>query len=373
VFSGLPHLRLRWEGGDPQAKYAAQPPFNMQLAPFTGTASGGGFNVWQGEWLNPAGKLPGGGTGPIWQAQYIPDSTYKQPNGTVTGVPVPFLWPLVILSKLIDDPTHTLDPASLTAQGDATHPVVILQGITLWGGDSIMPSGPTDTDSLFTTTAEPFLLDPQHFIDAAGNPVIFHADHVTSLIRPAAICFNTLFDANNSDKRGNLVTPYLVSESADFNAGKFAPQLNSPVVPPDLLDNNDPARFQANTLIKAPPGWKPVPGWTAGQACSDPKACGPAIPGCLPQGRYAINVVYPDGQAWTVPNEAGGCTGTATGEGATDWSGLTCTLQPRNVIQSQGPRAVVEIVGPSNPKNCVEGAPVPPTPAICLPTSTTSN
>src|SRR5690606_39520792 len=29
--------------------------------------------------------------------------------------------------------------------------------------------------------------------------------------------------------------------------------------------------------------------------------------GCLPMGRYAISLVYPTGQAWTVPNESGGC------------------------------------------------------------------
>lgn len=29
--------------------------------------------------------------------------------------------------------------------------------------------------------------------------------------------------------------------------------------------------------------------------------------GCLPEGDYALNLVYPTGQAWTVPNEAGVC------------------------------------------------------------------
>ena len=378
MFSGLPHLRLRFEQSDArQAAAAAASPFNMQLGPVTPTS--GGFEVWAGEWLNPSGKLPGGGTGPIWSAQYIPDTVYKYSG----GVPVPFIWPLVILSKLIDDPpangvSHPNDPASLTAQGDATHPAVILQGITLFGGSNAT-TGPTDNDSLFSTVSGSFFT-PASLIDAAGNPVIYHQDHVTALIRPAAICFNTLFDATKSDKRGELVTPYLVSESSDFTTGAmgkpvYSPQLNTPVVPPDLLDNNDPARFQANTLIKPPPGWTPPAGWSAGKPCADPKKCGPAIPGCLPKGRYAINVVYPDGQAWTVPNEAGACTGTATGEGNTVWSDTppTCTLQPRTVIQSQGPRAVVEIVGPTDPKNCGGGGPVPATPAICLPTTGSTN
>ena len=365
VGMGLPHLRLRYEGSDPrQAAAAASAPFNMQLTPFNGTASGGGFRMWQGEWLNPAGTLPDGTTGPIWSAQYLPDSVYKAP-GQMGGVPVPFLWPLVILSKLIDDPpvngvSHPNDPASLTAQGDANSPVIIMQGITLWGGNNRSVSGPSGvyTDSLFNTVAaDNTLVNPGSqyaYIDKAGNPVIFYEDHVTSLMRPAVICFDTLFDANNSDKRGTLVTPFLFGDSADFVLGTPAPVKNTPIVPVDLLDNDDPARFQANTLIKPPPGWKP--------------GTPPAIQGCLPKGRYAINVVYPDGQAWTVPNEAGACTGVATGEGATNWNEATCTLQPRTVIQSQGPRGVVEIVGPSNPKNCGGGGPVPATPPICLPT-----
>jgi hypothetical protein len=84
---------------------------------------------------------------------------------------------------------------------------------------------------------------------------------------------------------------------------------------------------------------------------------------CLPTGRYAINVVYPDGQAWTVPNEAGGCSGT---EGTTDTSKSPpeCTLTPRPVLTSQGPRAVVEIVATKDPNHCQGPAAVP---SFCLP------
>ena len=80
---------------------------------------------------------------------------------------------------------------------------------------------------------------------------------------------------------------------------------------------------------------------------------------CLPLGRYAIAMVYPDGQAWTVPNEAGVCSGS---EGATDYAGLTCTLQPRPVVYSQGARAVVEVVAASDPAYCG----VHPVPTDCV-------
>ncbi len=359
--SPLPHLRLRWPDTDStQLSVARSKPFNMQIDTF---ASGGGFKVWQGEWLDKSGATP------VWKPQYLPDSVYQVPSGL--GVPVPFFWPLIILSKLRDDPGHVNDPASLSAQGSATEPAVIIQGITLWGGVPSSPpveSTPTDNDSLFNMAATSIKLtnppadknDPSIFIDKNGTPTVFTQDHVTALLRPAVICFDSLFDPNNSDKRGTLVAPYLTSDTTDLT-----PVPDSPLVPLDLLTNNDPARFKVNNLIKPPPGWKP--GTTP-----------PAIQGCMPKGRYAINVVYPDGQAWTVPNEAGACTGVATGEGATQWGSITsnsvptCSIQPRSVVKSQGPRAVVEIVGPSNPKNCGNGGPVPAVPQICLPMPATA-
>jgi hypothetical protein len=88
------------------------------------------------------------------------------------------------------------------------------------------------------------------------------------------------------------------------------------------------------------------------------------IQACLPTGRYAINVVYPDGQAWTVPNESGACT---AAEGASDYTNLSCTLQPRPILYSQGTRAVVEITPATNPANCAGAAVVP---AVCLPVPT---
>ncbi|HEX3343836.1 MAG TPA: hypothetical protein VHS09_04650, partial [Polyangiaceae bacterium] len=82
-------------------------------------------------------------------------------------------------------------------------------------------------------------------------------------------------------------------------------------------------------------------------------------------------------------NEAGGCSGD---EGTTDYTpgNLTCTLKPRPILYSQGSRAVVEVVGPTNPMNCVSqsgppasttftqdtvaiGSAAPAVPVDCLP------
>lgn len=341
--SKFPHLKL--VGGLPskdglnsvnEQALAIDPsdPFHFQLP-----KTGGTFFVWQNA-VNPTGN------------QYVFQDI---PEGTI-----PYLWPLVVLNKLVDDPSHTTDPASLTAQGDPNNPVIILQGITLLGTQ--MAASGSQPESVFWSAADANTqlgpaLNATPLVDKQGQPVEFAQDHVTVLLRPSVICFDSLFDATNPDKRGTLVTPYLRGDSADIDpsSGQPKPVPNTPIVPTTLLTNTDPTIASVANLVKA------------------------FKPGCLPTGRYAINLVYPDGQAWTVPNEAGACSGS---EGATDYQNeghlapetptsppedLTCTLKPRDVLYSQGNRAVVEIVPAKDPSVCQPGGKVGPIPAVCLP------
>ncbi|HEX8791530.1 MAG TPA: hypothetical protein VF765_11315 [Polyangiaceae bacterium] len=351
--ASYPRIVLRWGTAPPEVGTAQKPPFNMQITPFSLTGNGGGFRVWQNQYLDPADQ--------IWKAQQIPE-----------GNNVPNLWPLVVLSKLVDDPTHQNDPASLQAQGDAKLPVVIMEGITLFGGGTPLPQPmmngmQSDPDSLLNTVeASGYPFPPSKFIPCQagmmncpagsnpGQPTVFVQDHLTVMLRPAVICFDQLFNPNEPDKRGNLVSPYLFGNSADM------PPKNVPIVPLGLLQNDGTTLASVANLVKPPPNY------TAGTTS-------PAVQGCLPTGRYSINVVYPTGQAWTVPNEAGACTGDASGEGATDWNAnpITCTIQPRPVLRSQGPRAVVEITKAKNPMHC-QGTPSMnnpgPVPQICITT-----
>jgi hypothetical protein len=283
-----------------------------------------GLPVWQNATLDPATQT--------WVPLQIPEGR------------LPYLWPLVVLSKLVDDDNpsspfpHENDPASLTAQGGPTTPVVIMQGITILGDNSI-----TGQESLFSTAVAGMFNAQALFDTRAGTPHIFLQDHVTVLIRPSVICFDALFDPANPDKRGVLVSPVLTNNSADLPT----PVPNQPVVPTDLLTNTDPTRTKVNSLV--------------GQVLPQPA--------CLPTGRYAINAVYPDGQAWTVPNEAGACSGTegSKDRGWTDYSDPahpTCTLKPRSVLYSQGNRAVVEVTAATDPTHCQGASAVP---AACLP------
>jgi hypothetical protein len=231
-------------------------------------------------------------------------------GGSIPDNPaVPALWPEVAFVKLADDPVHRGDPQSLVVQGTPEEeivtgrkpgPIVILQGITI------------DNDSLAATLAGSFQQSPT---TAALR------DHVTVMIRPAALCF----DRKRVDVGGLLVTPHLVGKSADANEAGDKPLFDSDAV---LSQKNVRDVKQA----------------------------------CLPKGRYAMAAVYPTGQSWTVPNEMGGCARTEGAVAAP--AGLaSCTVKPRPVLLSQGPRAVLEIVDPADDSVCQDN----PTPAECLP------
>jgi hypothetical protein len=203
---------------------------------------------------------------------------------------IPALWPQVALVKLADDPERTIDRQSLVVQGTPEEtlvtgkppgPLVVIQGITLFD------------DSLLRT------------VNGSAPPtptVLALRDHVTALVRPAALCF----DARRVDLGGVLVTPHLTGTAAGGSSER--------------------PLFDATAVIKAP--------------------VREVRRGCLPMGRYAITLVYPTGQAWTVPNEAGGCA-ESEGNVVLETGGGHCSQKSRPVLLSQGSRAVVEIVGPS--------------------------
>lgn len=284
---GFPSLRLAWGVASREVDSAVDPsqPFGFQLAA-----------------LPPNGK---GGLLVFARGGSIPDN----PS-------VPALWPQVALVKLADDPRRSADdprpaadPQSLVVQGTREEtlitgkppgPIVILQGITLLD-DSLVKTTPSQVPAAPTTAAL--------------------RDHVTALVRPAAVCF----DHGRVDVGGVLVTPFLTGKSAD------------------ATESGDRPLFDAAAVARQP-------------------LVREVRRGCLPTGRYAISLVYPTGQAWTVPNESGGC---SLAEGAVkEGDGVgTCGDKARSVLLSQGSRAVVEITGANDPSVC-EDNPVPPE---CLP------
>jgi hypothetical protein len=240
--------------------------------------------------------LPPRGTGGLLvfgRGESIPDNSK-----------VPDLWPQVVLLKLAEDPLRRADPQALVVQGTPEEsnvtgappkPLVMIQAITLLD------------DSLVRTIAGP--------VPSAPGAAALR-DHVRALVRPAALCF----DPRRVDVGGLLVAPHLKARSAD--ASELGEQ--------DVFDTS---LLSKQTFVRE------------------------IRRGCLPKGRYAMTLVYPTGQTWTVPNEIGGC---APSEGALVSRGdlSTCADKPRSVLLSQGARAVLEIVDAADPSIC-EANPVP--------------
>jgi len=298
-------VKLNYGLPPPEVPVAVDPanPFHLQIAP---PAAGGGILIWHN---GTHTSYPGGNV--------LDDSVPETPT-------IPRLWPLVVFAKLKDDPGHANDPQELAAQGaDLREPVVIIQGITLY------------KDSLFQM-AEAAFVDPIPVEPSAKS--LF--DHVTVLMRPSVLCI----DPRHIDKGGTLVTPHLlgnIPKDATQDAdGK--PQDGQPthrLVDPIALAKST----QLQTLLSATT---------------------PFIIGCLPKGRYGINMVYPTGQAWSTPNEMGSC---ARKEGETRFPPDpashpgTCATQARPVLYSQGTRAVIEIGDPKDPSVCEKN----PVPSVC--------
>jgi len=220
------------------------------------------------------------------------------------------LLPEVVFTKLIDDPDHTLDPQSVTQQVPPTGPVVVLLGLNL---------GPKTG-----------LLDLVGYPVKAPGPEAA-TTQINVLVRPVAICV----DPTQPQLGATIVTPFLEGTIAGSS-------------PP-----TQGALFDATVLSALHSALEPIFGTIHGP-----------VQGCLPPGRYAPNFVYPTGEAWTVPNESGSCAPTegALELSASSSSGALCSgdggAASRDVLFSQGPRAVLEITKTANSSTCAK-FPVP--------------
>lgn len=82
--------------------------------------------------------------------------------------------------------------------------------------------------------------------------------------------------------------------------------------------------------------------------------------GCLPEGTYAMNLIYPTGQAWTLPNEAGVCAESEP-QSANGKQCVSGGTDPRARLLSQD--ALLTVKPASDAAYCKAN----PTPSVCLP------
>jgi len=174
-------------------------------------------------------------------------------------------------------------------------PRVIMQGITL--------------DNSLAETAQRLPTDPTMPPQPQFKPTI------TVAIRPAAICVDPL----DTTKKGTLVVSH-----ADDTTG--APILTDEASVKAGLQKQFGRPFDI-------------------------------VVGCLPEGQYSMNLVYPTGQAWTLPNEAGVC---AAAEPQTaDGKNCRAVTNSRPRLSSQD--VLVTVGAPKDTQYCKDH----PTPTAC--------
>jgi hypothetical protein len=169
------------------------------------------------------------------------------------------LYPLVVLAKLQENGDGLpVDPPT-----PQTDPVVVIQGITLRNdvnGNGTMKAtseSPLACGGLTKVSGGNCVLDTSKPLTGKGSE---HLDNMTTLIRPAALCVRP-----EKSWKGVLVAPFEQDSKKNQLVNK------------DVL-----LKAQASKLYDIQFG-------------------------CLPPGYYMVNVIYPTGQAWSVPNNTGYC------------------------------------------------------------------
>jgi hypothetical protein len=195
------------------------------------------------------------------------------------------------------------DPADQTAQAS---PAVILQGLVL-------------NENLLATTVGSFR-DPQTGAPRPPRPV----QSLDVALRPSVICIP---EPQNPAAPVYVVTP------------AFKALNGEPILDPASIADQVRAQLGNRPDIRV-------------------------IEGCLPRGKFQMNLIYDTGQAWTVPNEGGFCTYAEERQGEECVRGVL----RRRLLGSQAVSA--EIGDPRDPSFCASAFPGPEytggVPTVCL-------
>jgi hypothetical protein len=212
---------------------------------------------------------------------------------------VPSLFPLAIFNKLVDpDPSADKVTQDQALLTAQSAPVVILQGLTMYKD---LPS-----------TGLWGLAPPPSGAQTYPSVVVG--------VRPAVLCL----DPQDATKHAKLVVTHR-KDCGDQH---------------DVISNEDATK----AALKA----------QFGRTVD-------VVEACLPEGKYAMNLVYSTGQAWTVPNEAGVCQPLEASQDDGKSCGDPNTTAHRPILPSQ---SVVLTIGPPKDAAYCKSHPLP---AECMP------
>ncbi|MCS6901935.1 MAG: hypothetical protein RMJ98_20080, partial [Myxococcales bacterium] len=199
-----------------------------------------------------------------------------------------------------------LDPRDASDQTAQASPAVILQGLILH-------------ENLLATTVGTFH-DPQTGAPRPPRPV----QSLDVALRPSVICI--------PEPQNPAAPVYVVTPS--FQALNGEPILN-----PTSIAEQVRAQLKNRLDVRV-------------------------MEGCLPRGKYQMNLIYDTGQAWTIPNEGGVCTYGETPQGDECVRGVF----RRRLLGSQA--VSVQIGAPRDPAFCASTFPSPEyiagVPSVCL-------
>jgi len=351
------------------------PAFSISNLPTRGDVGGGAI-------LNAAEVLTGGA--PRYREISLGVNGQIPPEGAriggiaVTfGLPLPLERPVFHVAEVLDPRGASTDPNNAVMPSDYLLPNVALDTaffrLRLAGG--VLPgeaSAAVKSPFLFPVAGDGAATLHYARQDVNGDGLYNEADHIPESDKIPALFPLSIFEKLEGSSMASQSAPRVIIQGLTIyqdllTTGGF---LTSDITMPDQPEVMVAVRPAALCLPADPtkPGVLVVSHKEAGNGA-------PVIPdeaalkaamlkqfrrpidieyGCLPEGRYATNLVYPTGQAWTVPNEAGVCgSDEAPGKGT---CGSRARLDSQNAVLTIGP--------PADPGYCT----ATPTPPRCLPT-----
>lgn len=360
-----------------------QPTFSIFNLPTKGDIGGGAIDNAADALLGAPVDYRGIGIGELQSGDQrtMPAEGYLVEGVAVTlGLPIPFERPIFHIAEVLDEHFGNEDPASVTVPSDyqlnvfsEADPVTSEASfirLRLGAGVALGEVPAAADNPFFLPTDNPILHHKRQDLNLDG--VLDGEDHIPETALVPALLPLGLATRLQDGSDLSAQRPSVILQGVTL----FNNLLSTVATPPDLAEDLEEVLLALRPAVLCIDPMDPTkdgvlvnthPTDAAGNVLvPDPEALEAALAaqfgrpisiqyGCLPQGRYALNLIYDTGQAWTVPNETGICAESEDELGG----GTVCGTRPRLPSQS----TVFTIGEPTDPSYCAEN----PTPPACSP------